>query len=141
MGEGLRTISVDGPRTSTTCAEDEGTGLPSAQQVPRLPRSLCLPRTATSASRPSGGYDFSLSWLCSAMALAAGDGQDDARSGEVAARSFMPRWAEVIHRPNRPRIPRRPVSVRASHAGEKKTRPQGPTWRRNRQAGSTWKWE
>jgi hypothetical protein len=37
------------------CAEDEGASLPSAQQVPRLPRSPCLRRTATSASRPGGG--------------------------------------------------------------------------------------
>jgi hypothetical protein len=75
---------------------------------------------------PTGGNGISLSWLCSAMALAAGDGQEDAMSGEVAARSLMPRWAEVINRPNRPRISRRPMSSRASRTGEKGPGNKGP---------------
>jgi hypothetical protein len=51
----LRRTCSTGPRTSTTCAEDEGAGLPSAQQIPRLSRSPCLPRTTTSSSRPGCG--------------------------------------------------------------------------------------
>jgi hypothetical protein len=43
------------------CAEDEGTGLPSAQQVPQLPRSSCLPRMDTMASGPGGGPCLTLS--------------------------------------------------------------------------------
>jgi hypothetical protein len=43
------------------CAEDEGAGLPSAQQVPWLPRSPCLPRTDTTASGPNGGPCLTLS--------------------------------------------------------------------------------
>jgi hypothetical protein len=74
---------------------------------------------------PRGGNGISLSWLCSAMALAAGDGQEDARSGDVAARSLMLRWAEVINRPNGPRIPRRPVSVRATERVTRRRRRPG----------------
>jgi hypothetical protein len=43
----LRRICSTGPRTSTTCAEDEGAGLPSAQQIPWR-------RTCQSSSLPFG---------------------------------------------------------------------------------------
>jgi hypothetical protein len=51
----VRQTCSTGPRTSMTCAEDEGVGLPSAQQIPWLSRSPCLPRTTTSASKPGCG--------------------------------------------------------------------------------------